>query len=254
MIDELFSKLGYSKKEIQVYLALAEQGKTSASIISKQTKIPRATVYTTLDSLLNRGVVTSEHTSGKTLFVASPPSAFSREVDRERDELDGKEKAAKDLANAISPYLKNVAISMPRMNFIEGKRNIDNFLYDMLPTWRQSIADSSDYTLWGYQDHTFVQEYRKWHDHLWKTKSPKEKIRLFSNPSSIEHELLHKIPNREVRALPEGVHFRSSIWLYGDYILMAMTRERPNFAFHICNEMFASNLRTIFQLLWKARF
>ena len=254
MIDELFSQLGYSKKEIQVYLALAEQGKTTASVISKVTKIPRATVYTILDSLINRGAALSEHVSSKTLFLASPPASFCREIDREREEINGKEKAAKELARVLTPYLKNVETSLPRLNSLEGQRNIDNFLYEALPEWRKSTAATGDFTLWGYQDHTFVQEYRRWHDHLWKTKSSKERIRLFSNPSDIEKELLHKIPNREVRALPEGVHFKSSIWLYGDFIFMAMTRERPHYAFHIRNEMFASNLRTIFQLLWNARF
>lgn len=77
-----------------------------------------------------------------------------------------------------------------------------------------------------------------------------EKIHLFSNPSSIEKELVHKINRREVRRLPAEYDFKSSIWLYGDYIFMAITRQKPHIAVHIRNDIFASNLRAIFKILW----
>lgn len=254
MIEELFGKLGYSPNETKIYSRLVECDKATASDLSKNTKIPRATVYTVLDSLIERGVVTHEKSGGKSFFVAAPPSALSREVEIQREVLDERSKIAKDLAKALTPHFRKVEHSIPRLNFVEGKRNIETLLYEYLPEWRRSTGEVGDFTLWGYQDHTFVEEYRRWHDHLWRTRSTKEKIYLFSNASNIEKELLHKVPMREVRALPEGTLFRSSIWLYGDYILIAMTRERPHFAIHIKNDIFAANLRAIFQLLWRARF
>lgn len=254
MFETLFTQLNYSNREAEVFLMLLEHGKASATQISKQTKIPRATVYTILDALLERGVISIERNDHKTFYQANALSSLNREIDRVKDELESKEKVVIELIKTLTPHLKKSDHSLPKLNFLEGKRSIESFMYDSLPEWRKSNAQVGDYTLWGYQDHTLVEEYRKWHDHLWKTRSPKERIYLFSNPSNVEKELLHKIPMREVRAIPEGIQFKSSIWLYGDYIFMIMSREKPHFAVHIKNDMFASNLRTIFQLLWKAKF
>lgn len=254
MLAKYFQEFGFNEKEEKVYLSLAELGKATAGVLSKKTNIPRATVYSVLESLSTKGVISQEQTRGTTLYVAGGPSVFLRLIETEREKLQEREKMAQELAEFLEPYFKGTQYSIPKLQFFEGRQNIENMLYDYLPIWRESYTKMKDFTLWGYQDHTFVEQYRKWHEFLWRTKNEKEKICLFSNPSDIEKELDHKIPNREVRPLPQGVQFSSSIWIYGEYIVMAITRQKPHYAFQLKDTVFASNLRTIFQLLWKAKF
>ncbi len=253
MLHKYFEELGFSDKEEKVYLVLAELGKATASAISKRTSIPRATVYTVLDDLVKKGVVSQEQTRGSSLFVVNNPSAFVRLIEQQREELDKKTKTAADLVTLLAPYLKSTGFSVPKLQFFEGKHNVETMLYDYLTEWRESYARTEDYTLWGYQDNTVVEEYRKWHEHFWKTKSPQEHIRLYSNTSDLEKELRQKISNREVRPLPAGTQFSSSIWIYGEYIIMLATRQKPHYAYHLKDVVLASNLRAIFQLLWNAK-
>lgn len=253
ILNDYFATLGFKPKEQQTYLALAEAGKTTASMLSKKTGIPRATVYTVLDVLNSKGVVSQDHSGGSTFYRLNNTSSLLRLIDREREALEHKKDTAMELIDLLDPYLKNTQYSIPKLQFFEGKGNIETMLYDYLPEWRESIL-SHDKTLWGYQDHTVVEEYRKWHELLWKTSGEGEKIFLFSNASDLEKELDHKFAHREVRQLPDDIRFSSSIWLYGDYLIMLMTRQKPNYAFQIMDPVFAANLRAIFRLLWKARF
>ena len=254
MLSKHFEHLGFNQKEEKVYLALAEYGNAAAAQLSKLTGIPRATVYSVVESLIEKGIISREETRGTTIFFTNNPSAFVRLVEKEKEQNTRREETAKELVSLLAPYIESKEFSLPKIMFFEGKRNIESMLYDYLPAWRKSLEETDDYTLWGYQDPTFVEHYRRWHDYLWRTMGPRERIRLFSNSSDFEQELVHKIARREVRGLPQGTQFKSSIWLYGDYIVMGSTRQEPHYAFQIKNQIFAANLRTIFQLLWQAHF
>ncbi len=253
MLHSALEKFGFNEKQQRVYIALAEAGKVTCTELSKRTNVPRATLYAILDSLIERGVVSREQTRGSALFLINNPEAFVRIVDREKNVLSDKDKAAQDIIEMVSPFLATSHYSLPKVQVFEGKQNIENMLYDYLPLWRRSYAEVADYTQWGFQDPVFVESYLRWHQHLWSSMGEDEKIRLFSNQANVEKELQHRIQRREVRPLPEGVQFRSSIWIYGDYIIMGITRNKPHYAVQMKDEILASNLRTIFQLLWNAR-
>ena len=154
---------------------------------------------------------------------------------------------------SLAPHFKASGHSPPKLQFFEGRKNIENMLYEDLPIWRESYGRTSNNTLWGYQDHLFVESYDAWHKFMWATRQPEERICLFSNAADVEKELRHKIKGREVRALPAGVQFSSSMWIYGDYIVMGVTRQKAHYVYQMKDPLFAGNLRTIFELLWNAR-
>ncbi|MFN8389006.1 MAG: helix-turn-helix domain-containing protein [Bdellovibrionota bacterium] len=254
MLTKSFQTLGFGDKEQQVFLALVEAGKASATALSKQTKLPRATLYAVLETLLEKGVISRDPLRGSRLFIPNKLTAINRLVEQHREQLAEKEAAAADLIESLAQSFRKSEYAAPKLQFFEGRQNIENMLYEYWPVWRESYSRSSNYTLWGYQDHTFVESYRKWHLEMWASRGTEEKIRLFSNTADIEKELHHQIPHREVRALPKGVQFSSSMWIYGDYIVMAVTGKPTHYAYQIKDPLLAGNLRTIFELMWNARF
>lgn len=254
MIEELFTRLGLSSKEAAVYMALAESGQSAATVLSKRTKIPRATLYAVLESLVENGLVTKESSAATTHFRANSPEAFTRLIQHQRDEVEERGRAAKQLTEVLSSYMKETQYEIPKFQLFEGKASIETMLYEYLPLWRESYGKVSNNTLWGYQDPTFVESYLRWHNHMWETRGPKEKICLFSNREHLKVETTRNIPRREVRALPAGIEFSSSIWIYGEYIVMGMTRSKPHWCVQMKDAVFSANLRAIFQLLWKATF
>lgn len=254
LLASSLEQLGFDQKEQAVYLALTDLGRVSPTVLSKRTQIPRATLYAVLETLSEKGVITREQSGRTTYYLPSNPVSLLRLIERERESVDAKESTARELVEYLLPLAQGKDHSIPKLLIFEGSTSIESMLYDYLPLWRESYSRLGNFTLWGYQDPTFVESYLKWHHHMWETRDPRERINLFSNAGDVEKELSHRIPRREVRALPAGVVFRSSIWIYGDYIVLGMTRQKPHYAVQIKDEIFGSNLRTIFELLWKARF
>ncbi len=254
LLANALEQLGFDDKEQAVYLALTDLGRVSPTVLAKRTNIPRASLYAVLETLSDKGVIAREQGGRSTFYLASNPIALLRLVEREHEAVKAKESIAKELVEYLLPLAQGKDRTIPKLQIFEGATSVENMLYDYLPLWRESYSRLGDFTLWGYQDPTFVESYLKWHHHMWESRDPRETINLFSNAADLEQELSHRIPRREVRALPAGVVFRSSIWIYGDYIVLGMTRQNPHYVVQIKDEIFGSNLRTIFELLWKAKF
>ncbi|MDC0358440.1 helix-turn-helix domain-containing protein, partial [Oligoflexia bacterium] len=234
-----------------VYLALAELGKSTASLLAKRVNIPRTTAYSVLDNLVQKGVVSQEQKGASTFYSCNKPQALMRMVEREQEDLKQKAAMAHELMNLVGPYFKGKNFSIPKLQFFEGKQNLKNLLYDYLQEWRDSMSQY-DYTWWGYQDHTFIEQNLGWLKDVWKTASPEEHVKLISNTSEIEQKLGGKFPaRREIRTVPPPYQFSSTIWILGDYILLIMTRQKPHYAFQMRDPVFGENLRTLFQMLWQ---
>lgn len=250
MLGTHFRALGFNEKEEQVYLALVGKRDITAALISKRTNIPRATVYGILEQLTLNGLVKSTKSRGTTTYSITDADAFNRLLDQREQTLREQRAHAVVVKEQLSILLKSPKSDLPEIQVFEGRKAVESMMFEYLPEWRKSMERCSELTLWGYQDNAVVKTFDKWHRHLWKTMGRDETICLFSNKSDFDKERLLNVRGREVRALPDGTQFFSSIWLYGEYILMGMTRERPFFAVLIKETMLAANLRAIFKLLW----
>ncbi len=249
MINELFSRAGLSSNEMQVYLCLAEYGRASAHLISKRLKIPRTTVYSVLDQLVLKGVVSSTKSSSSTIFAANSLAQLLRAVELEKETLKQKAESITELIEQVKPYFKCASYSVPKLNFYDGRESVQSLLWEHLEEWREN-SKRTDFTWWGYQDASFLDRYSKWIAHVWKTWKPEERVRIFTNETPSEVQVKNARPGREVKTVPGGFLFTSSIWVVGDYILLLMTRGEPNYAFEVKDPVFSSNLRVIFKLLW----
>ena len=253
-MDQQFRTLGFSEIEARTYLALAEVGKAPATLIAKRVGVPRSTAYSILSSLIARGVVAMEKDAEPVQYLPLPPQALGRMVTIEREAAEkdyaSKSAAAQELKQLIAPLFRNQHYSVPRIQFFEGSRNVEAMLYANEDAWQESISHF-DSTWWGYQDTQFVEVYRSWLDHYWSKLRPAEKIWLLSNRADVERKLRGKVARREIKPLPKGVEFSSTIWVLGEYVILIMTRQQPHYAFQLKDAVFASNQRMIFELLWK---
>lgn len=77
------------------------------------------------------------------------------------------------------------------------------------------------------------------------------KVCFFSNPAESEKKMQKKYPERIVKTLPGNEGFDSSLWICGDYIIMARTRERPHYLVEIRDPVLARNQRQLFKNLWE---
>jgi sugar-specific transcriptional regulator TrmB len=73
MDKEIFKELGFTEREIKVYLALLELGSTTVGPITAKTKLQAAKVYETFDKLIEKGLVSFVVVSKTKHFQASDP-------------------------------------------------------------------------------------------------------------------------------------------------------------------------------------
>ena len=73
MEEEIFRDIGFSEREIKVYLALLGIGQTTVGPIAAETRLQHSKVYQTLEKLIDRGLVSYVIKSKTKYFQAHNP-------------------------------------------------------------------------------------------------------------------------------------------------------------------------------------
>src|SRR3989344_3233246 len=81
METELFRELGFTDREVKVYLALLDLGSTTVGPITSKTKLQAAKVYETLEKLKEKGLVSFIVVSKTKYFQASDPQEILHLLD-----------------------------------------------------------------------------------------------------------------------------------------------------------------------------
>lgn len=81
---EIFKELGFTEREIKVYIALLETGLTTVGPIAAKTKLQHSKVYETLDKLIEKGLVSFIIISKTKHFQASDPKEILNLIDERK--------------------------------------------------------------------------------------------------------------------------------------------------------------------------
>jgi sugar-specific transcriptional regulator TrmB len=245
--------LGLTEREASSYLALADLGKATAQLLSKRTKLPRASIYLLMESLSVKGLVTKETKAATTYFIPSSPSALTLMLRREAQNLRRKMAQAERLQRELEPIFRGKNYSIPRLKLVEGAESIESMLYQNEDLWYESMKQN-DSTWWGFEDVSLFKGYQEWFERMWdkfsESRRKQIKLRIFSN-FPVAKDLEKRFPLTKIRPLPSQYDFSSTTWLMGDYLVLFSTREKPFYGYQIHDPVLTKNLRIIFALLWK---
>jgi predicted transcriptional regulator len=250
--QETLRRIGLNDNEIKVYLTLLKSGRMTPALLSKMTKINRATVYNIAKSLLTKGII-AEDLGGKTLYlIPLPVESLQQIVEKPKRELEEKEHLIKKAIQELSLITAEKKYPVPKIRFVE-EDNLENFLYENFHKWQSELM-RFDASWWGFQDHSLVEHYEKWINWTWETEQyqdPRVTAKLLSNASPIEQKMQKKMSRakRDIRFI-SGMNFTSSMWVAGDYLVMAVTRQHPFYLFEIHDATLAHNMREVFKKLW----
>ncbi len=253
MINELLAKLGFSEKEIQVYLAVLENGKIAPARVASLTQIKRSTVYAVAKELLKKGVITEDIEGSGGYLVALPPENLSVAVKAEEKAIVEKKKIIKEAVSELLTIPQSKSYSVPRMRFID-EYNVKDFLYKQTPVWEESMKNGGETTWWGFQDHTFVEykDFGGWVEWYWN-RAPKEyDLKLISNDSEIEEKMKEKnISQRIIKFWKKDFRFTATTWILGEYVVFIMSKHRPHYLVEIHDAVYAQNMREVFKNIWE---
>ncbi len=118
-------KLGLSEKEAQVYLAALELGQDTVQNIAKKAKVNRATTYVILDKLHKLGLVSTQNTEKKHLFIAENPEELNNLLDLQQRQIEDRKKEL----TTVTPELMaiyNANKTKPSVRYFEGGDGLES--------------------------------------------------------------------------------------------------------------------------------
>ncbi|EKE15998.1 MAG: hypothetical protein ACD_11C00057G0023 [uncultured bacterium] len=247
MIEELLKKLELSDKEIEIYLALFAQGKTTPARLARATGINRSTVYAVLNQLKEKRLIIEDITTKILYFSPTPAEDMENLFHKEQEKLREKNKIVLRLAEELERMPRSKTYCVPKVRFVQ-EEEVEEFLFSNISKWDEN-SKLIDHICWGFQDRSFAEVYQKWI--VWSSERYGVKLRLLSNRSDIEIKLKEKyFAQRDFKFLENKLDFSASTWIFGDYLIMIMTRQKPFYLVEIHDAVLAHNMREIFKKLW----
>lgn len=132
VINKCLKDLSLSTDHACVYLASLVLGSSPASLIAKQTGLPRSTTYGLLRDLAKIGLISEVKEETKIIFTPTPPERLIELVKQKQNEL----KLTADNLDVELPKLLDVFNSnqahFPKVRFYQGEAGLKTVYYDSL--------------------------------------------------------------------------------------------------------------------------
>lgn len=238
MIDQQLQQLGLHKNEIAVYLTLFELGKCRAAKIITTAKLHRNLVYTSLESLVAKKLVSKTEIGRVAAFEANDPNSLVELIDNQ-----------KSLATEVAEALTKKQQTTPRdIKVYEG---LDGILQarDRVLTMP---AGESVYVMGGSPSSSTPEFERMWlkyhrariknkinHKVMFDVTTPREYVQTRQNMSYTQ-----------AKYLPFNVAMPAWFEVFGDIIGIGVPGDDP-ILFSLKNAAAADGLKKFFEYLWK---
>jgi sugar-specific transcriptional regulator TrmB len=235
-----FESVGIPKMQTIVYLDLLKNKESTATEVSKRTKMHRANVYDTLTKLKERNLVYLSNKEGKQVFAALSTDLI---VNEEKEKLENL-KVAMD-------YIKTTYVSgqTPKVYTLEGLNAVKSILFSLLEkksdVWIYGLAENENIInlLNDKLMHSFHLERIKNHVELKLLfyKIPHEEVKTLSNLKFTEARLLPKTQQSKTSQITQIVCNGSvyiTLWIDPIYTIV------------IENDAVAKEYLDLYNILW----
>ena len=240
LIIKAFESIGIPKMQTTVYLDLLKSGESTATDVSKRTKMHRANVYDTLTKLKERNIISLFTKENKQMFMALPTDLI---VNNEKDKLE-------NLKSAMA-YIKATYVSgqTPKVYTLEGLNAVKSLLFGLLEKksdiWIYGLAENENIIniLNDKLMHAFHLERIKRHIGLKLLfyKFPEEELKKLSGIKFTEARLLPKNQQSKVSQITQivcGGQVYITLWIHPIYTIV------------IENEVIAKEYLDLYKILW----
>jgi predicted DNA-binding transcriptional regulator len=127
-VSSILNSLGLQKSETKTYLAALQLGPSTVIAISKLVSLSRQATYLAIESLTQRGLMTSVQRGKKRYYAAEPPAKLLAYA--KRHELQMRERIS-DLERSIPELELQAGGEKPVVKVFEGKEGIKAILEDV---------------------------------------------------------------------------------------------------------------------------
>lgn len=238
-LTTILGEFGLSENEVKVYLANLELATATVQELGKKSGVKRTTVYTVIEGLKEKGLVSQSKKAKKTMFVAESPDSL----------LALSQKRHEALKQAI-PELKsiyNVAGDKPKVRFYEGKEGYLTVYENILKEKPKELL-----VIASYED--FKKHIDERYEDGWTQRRIKQGTFLrwldFKTPSVKAKASEGKKGLREIRFLPKEFVFSTTMFIYNEKVTIVSGRQKDFMAVVIENAEFFETFRQLFEIVW----
>lgn len=231
---DVLARIGLSKNEAKIYLALLKLGKGTAVDLTKVSGVHRVNVYDVIERLSEKGLISKVTESDKRFFQPSDPKQLG-------NLLKEKEKLLEDVLPVLEEAYEQKKERQEVMHFF-GPNGVMQAYYMMLEQ-KQTI-----YAIGG---SGLNRKYLAHRHELWN----KERIKRKINGKVLYYEFTRDDvkwdPTFEVKYLPDDYKGECMIDICGDLVINLIPKENNLAAIVIENKTLADTYRKTFEILWK---
>lgn len=240
MTPKDLQSVGLDIKEATAYLALLELGESAMGQLVKKSGLKRTTLYDTIESLKQRGLVSVSKKNKKIVYVAENPRKILEQLDEKRVS------AEKMLPELLS--ITNVLQKKPRIRYFEGTEGIKEVYKDTLRFPDQKIQAWVSEEMIHEFDQKFLDDYytpRRLEKKIWA------EVIAPDLPDIREYKGLDQASLRVTKLLdPKEFPLDVEISLYGtDHIGIMSFQDKLGLI--IESESIARTLKSIFAAQWE---
>ncbi|MBT7902307.1 hypothetical protein HN587_00455 [Candidatus Woesearchaeota archaeon] len=230
--------LGLTSNETDVYIALLKNSKATGALIKRSTNISNSRVYSSIDTLIGKGLVTYEKVSTGRLFSAVNPEMLNQLVEDRKKEIE-----------TLVPQLKelqNQKHSTTKTEVYEGLNGFNTALTKFLECKNKSQIDIIAFPNIAYKGQDLIDILRRINNKLILKKM---KIRVLADHDSPIKNMKHYQKNTTTKYMPPGYVSPCAIDICEDKICIFIWGDKP-YAFFIQNQEVADGFKSYFNFLW----
>ncbi|MFA6424171.1 MAG: helix-turn-helix domain-containing protein [Candidatus Magasanikbacteria bacterium] len=236
MLEQKLEKLGFGKNEVKVYLALFDLGKCKAKQIIDNTGLHRNLVYTALDDLIGKKLISKVESNGIFLFWVNSPELLNEIIE---------EKAI--TAKEVIEQLKKKSASQPREILIyEGEEGVKKSRTKVL-----TYGKGDTFYMLGTKASfsPSMEKFSKEFDSLRIKKGIYSKILVEHDVNKDELKHLNKMPLSEAKHLPLDLEMPIWFSVIQDYLEIGIPGVDP-LIFSIKNKAVAGAIKKFIDFFW----
>lgn len=239
MFADQLKKLGFSHNLSTVYLALFELGKVKAGKLIEKTGLPRSVVYSALDELLARELVTKTELRGVAMFSTNDPTRLVDEIEEK-----------KQLAAKIADGMKKQQDTSPReVSVYEGLEGIKRATLNKL-----SAPEGETVFTFGASKYNVQPALDEFWAKVFHKRRIKKKI-YFKGlyDRTVEQKYIdyrNSILLSAAKYLPPGLEMPVWFSVCDDMLSIMVPEDNPPIVFNIRSRAAAEAIKKYFHYLW----
>ncbi len=239
MRKEALIKIGFSRNEASIYLALLELGPSLVSKIVNKTSINRTHIYDLLKKLIDKGLVSYVIKNNRKYFYAAEPTRILRYLDEKEEEIIDKRRTIEKILpelERIQPIIKEESVEV-----YEGKEGLKTILEDIIKTKRDILTYGSE--------GNFSKILRFYFKHyLRKLEKSGIRMKVIFNYDDTKKPFNWKFAN--ARYIPKRYRAPTETTIYGDKVAIFILTEEPK-AILIKSNTISGSYKKYFSILWR---